>query len=655
MIVFAGKTPGVLSSKRSRWGLVLLCVGLLNLSADPVLAFQARAVTAGRAESYTFAFRDADVAQVVEEVLGGALGLTYTLDPGVTGKMSFRIDQRLTRPQLFEAIEAALAANDIALVREGETVKVVPRAKAKASSGIRSVSEVGRRAGYDVVAVPLSYASPTEVSKALEAMTASNMVLYANDKQGLLILGGIGSELQSALETIKVFDRSGFEGSRIRWFELGQAPAATVATELDRLLQAGGMSSVTVVPLKRLNGLIVFARTGQVLDEVGRWVTRLDIVARDSGSSLYVYRPRSSSAEDLGSTLGSVLGTNTDTGATATGVATRGDAGATTSSTVTASTTAPAATGGAWSSGRADGDDPVRIGVNKASNSLLIFAAPSRWIQIQRILDEIDRPASQVLIEASILEVRLGNDLKYGVDWSFLSDSGKLGVGSVYNDKGTVGPSFPGFSVTYLTGDIKAAVSALGSKTDVEVVSAPKIITLDNHAAKLEIGDQVPIVTQSSQSTTTGTAALINTVDYRNTGVILNVTPRITGDNRVVLDVAQEVSSVAKTLTSGIDSPTIQQRKFESTLVLDNGAVVALGGLISRTRTHNDVGMPGLSKIPYLGTLFKSDSRDESRSELIVLLTAKIITDQPGASRAMADLLADLYEIQARGLVPSAR
>jgi len=644
-----GKTPRVLSSKRSRRGLALLCVGLLSLSADPALARQARPAAAGRAESYTFAFRDADVAQVVEEVLGGALGLTYTLDPAVTGKMSFRIDQRLTRPQLFEAIEAVLAANDIALVREGEAVRVVPRAKARASSGIRGVGDVGRRAGYDVVAVPLSYASPTEVSKALEAMTGSNTVLYANDKQGLLILGGIGSELQSALETVKVFDRSGFEGSRIRWFELGQAPAATVATELDRLLQAGGMSSVTVVPLKRLNGLIVFARTSQALDEVGRWVTRLDIAAREGGALLYVYRPRSAAAEDLGTTLNTVLNGQD---AALPGATPRGAADATADSGPTsAAASPPPASNGTWTGGRSDGEDAVRIGVNKASNSLLIFATPSRWIQIQRILDEIDRPASQVLIEASILEVRLGNDLKYGVDWSALGDSGKLGVSSVYNDSGAIGPSFPGFSVTYLTGDIKAAVSALGSKTDVEVVSAPKIVTLDNHAAKLLIGDQVPIVTQSSQSTSAGNAALINTVDYRNTGVILNVTPRITGDNRVVLEVAQEVSSVAKTITSGIDSPTIQQRKFESTLVLDNGAVVALGGLISHTRTRNDVGMPGLSRVPYLGALFKSDTREDSRSELIVLLTAEIVTDRSSADRTMANLLADMNEIQARGLV----
>jgi len=628
----------------------LLCLAPL---AAPSTAF-ARA-PAARAESYTFAFRDAEIASVVEAVLGDDLGLTYVIDPAVTGKMSFRIDRRLTQAQLFEAIEAALAANDVALVREGDTVRVTSRAKAKGAGGIRTTTDGARRAGYDTVAVPLSYASPSEVGKALEAMGAGGAVIYANDKQGLLVLGGIGSELDAALDTVKVFDRSAFEGSRIRWFELSQATATAVGGDLERMLQAGGVSSVTVVPLKRLNGLIVFARSNSVLDEVARWVVRLDVAPRETAQSLFVYRPRSASAEDLAASLGSVLGGR---GA----VGDRSLTGASAASTTTTGQTdravasdAGVSSGGASIGLRGDGgEDDVRIGVNKATNSLIIFASPGRWVQLQRILDEIDRPASQVLIEASILEVRLSDDFKFGVDWSFLSSDGRLGVNSVYNDQGAVAPTFPGFSITYLSSDIKAAVSALGSKTNVEVVSAPKIVTLDNHLARLSVGDQVPVVTQSSQSTTSGNAALINTVDYRNTGVILNVTPRITGDRRVVLEVAQEVSSVAKTITSGIDSPTIQQRKLESTLILDDGAVVALGGLISHSRTRNDTGVPRLRHAPVIGPLFRSDDRDESRTELIVLLTARVVSDRAASDRVMGDLLGDLKELQARGLIPAA-
>ncbi|MFT4252057.1 MAG: type II secretion system secretin GspD [Caulobacter sp.] len=610
----------------------------------------------GRAETYAFAFRDADIAQVVEEILGSTLKVTYTVDPGVTGKMSFRIDQRLTRAQLYEALEAALAASDVVMVREGDSVRVTPRSKAKGGAGLRTVGDGSRgRAGYDVLAVPISFVAPSEVAKALAAMSGADTVLYVNDKQGLIILGGVGSELDAALETIKVFDRSAFEGSRIRWFDLRQVSASTAAGELERLLQAGGMTAVTVVPLKRLNGLVVLARTTQALDEVGVWVRRLDVVSPDAGSSLWVYRPRAASAEALGATLANALGGEA-------GVAGGQSQGSSTSSPSTGGSSGNAAGAAAQTvstavvrGAGADGEDAVRISVNKDANALLIFASQSRWLQMQKILAEIDRPANQVMIEASILEVTLSNDFQFGVDWQSLGASGKLTASSIYNDSGAVAPTYPGFSVTYLGGDIKAAINALGSKTDVEVVSAPKIVTLDNKAAKLEVGDQVPIVTQSSQSTSTGDAALVNTVDYRNTGVILNVTPRITGDNRIVLEVSQEVSSVAKTVTSGIDSPTIQSRKLESTLALADGAVVALGGLISRSRTRSDSGLPWLRDVPAIGALFKSKSNDETRTELIVLLSARIITDPAGAGRVMDDLYADLRELKARGLLPDGR
>lgn len=646
--------------KRLKYSTAAIWLALAPAMAS--VSAPASAWSQGRAETYTFAFRDADIAQVVEEILGSTLGVAYTLDPAVSGRMSFRIDQRLTRAQLYEALEASLAASDIVLVREGENVRVTPRAKARSGSTIRTAGDGSRsrRAGYDVLAVPVSFVAPSEVAKALEAMSGADTVLYVNDKQGLIILGGLGSEIDAALETIKVFDRSAFEGSRIRWFELRQVSAATAAGELERLLQAGGMTSVTLVPLKRLNGLVALARTSQALDEVGNWVRRLDVTAPDAGSSLWVYRPRNVAAEALGATLASAFGAEAGVAggaASASGGTPLSTTGATTASGGTSTSSPAASSSGAMmrSSSASEGEDGVRISVNKDANALLIFASQSRWVQMQRILAEIDRPAGQVMIEASILEVTLNNDLQFGVDWQTLGSSGKLTASSIYNEGGAVAPTYPGFSITYLTGDIKAAINALGSKTDVEVVSAPKIVTLDNKSATLQVGDQVPIVTQSSQNTTGDNPALINTVDYRNTGVILNVTPRITGDNRIVLEVTQEVSSVARTVTSGIDSPTIQQRKLESSLAIADGAVVALGGMISRTRTRNEAGVPGLRNVPGVGALFKSQSRDESRTELIVLLTARIITDPAGSERTMQDLYADLRELRARGLLPDDR
>jgi len=591
------------------------------------------------AQSYVFAFEDADIAQVVREVLG-ATGTAYVLDPGVSGRVTFRIEQRLTRGQLLTAFEAVLAQNGFAMIREGDQMLITPQASAKSSASIRRNSErSGPGAGYELVAVSLAYAQPSEVAKALEAVTGASTTVYSNDKQGLLLLGGSSAQVRAALDAIKVFDQSAFEDSKIRWFELNQAQAVTVANELERIAQGAGLAGVSIVPLKRLNGVIIFGRSAEALAELSRWVARLDTPGKEAASTLWVYRPRNTSAEDLARTLdvlsgGQRPGDFTPSPQTRTG-AQQASETATAPSSVTIGV----------------GDDAMRVGVDKASNALIIFAPPTRWVQVQRILNEIDRPPRQILIEASIVEVTLGKDFALGIDWRSLSKY--TTVSSIGNGRGIVDAQYPGFSITYLDDDIQAAVNALGARTSVEVVSAPKIIVLDNHPAKLEVGDQVPVVVQSQQSTAAANSALINTIDYRETGVILNVTPRIAGEDQVSLEVAQEASSVARTITSGIDSPTIQQRKFTSTLMVQDGGVVALGGLISSNKTVGRTGVPVLKEAPVIGALFRSDSRNLSRTELVVFLKARILRDQSASNAALADLAKDMSELQSRGLIPA--
>lgn len=634
---------GLVSSamRRRAPGLAMLALALLLLVAAPARAQRG-------ADTYTFAFRDAEVSLVAQEVLG-AIGAPYAIDPSVSGRISFRIEQRLTRDQLLAAFEAALQANGLSLVRNGEQLVIAPQAKAKSAAAIRRHGDRELSPGYEIVAIPLAYAEPGEVAKALEAIGASSSTVYTSDKLGLLVLGGTGPQLKSALDALKIFDQSAFEDSKIRWFELGQAQAATVAAELDRIVQGAKLSGVSVVPLRRLNGIIVFGRSADSLAEIAKWVTRLDTPGKEAASSLWVYRPRATSAESLARTLNSVLGfqNSVDINTSSTSDPSPGRLGG--ASAGSAPSTASSASI-VQSVGGGGSDDPTRVGVDKETNTLIIFASPGRWVQIQRILSEIDRTPRQILIEASILEVTLSKEFEFGVDWAVFS--GDFAMSSINNGQGEIGPSAPGLSITFLGNDIEAAVHALGARTAVEVVSAPKIIALDNRTAHLQVGDQVPVVSQTAQSRDSPDSALINTVDYRSTGIILTVTPRVTGDDQLVLEVSQEVSSVARTVTSGIDSPTIQQRRFESALVLHDGGVVALGGLISTQKTTSDSGVPGLKDLPVAGALFRSSSRNGGRSELIVLLKAKIIRDRTTTEAVMKELIADMKELQARGLVP---
>ena len=593
------------------------------------------AAQSSSAQTYTFVFRNADIPQVAEEILGTTLGLSYRVEDGVSGKINLRIDQRLTRAQLLAALESALANYDVVMVREGETLVLRPRDKAQVGGQIQTGASPATTIGYQIRAVPLNYGSAEEIAKILETVTRSKLVLFASDKLGLIMLGGRNEELENAVSTIALFDQSSLSNARIRFFPLANATAASVAQDLERVLKASGTSSVTVLPMSRLNGVFAFSKSSQALDEASGWVSRLDVPSNDPSVRVWIYRPRGASAESLARTLNMVMG-NVGEASSAT-TATSG------TGTGNATNAAPAETGAAVAVSSSQ-DALVRIVADKDTNTIIINAPEATRVKLMDVINQLDREPQQVFIEASILEVTLTNDFNYGVDWKKIADGGDLTVSS-YSSASTGFPSAaPGFTVNYVGTDITAAVRALSAKSNVRIVSAPKITTIENATARLQVGDQVPIVTQTAQSTSTGNAPLVNTVDYRDTGVKLEVTPRISGDNRVSLLVTQEVSSVARTQTSGIDSPTIKQRLMESQLVVPEGTVVALGGLINSSNSDSDGGVPFIKDVPLVGALFKGRQTNRDRTELVVLIQVKILRDSAAYDSLLSSLGADLRD-----------
>ena len=621
-------------------GAFALILSSLPMIAAPVLA----APAAAGVQTYTFVFKDADISQVAEEILGNSLGVAYRVEPGVVGKMNFSIEQRLTKAQLLAAFEAALSNYDVVMTQDGDTIVLKARKQATIGGQVTTSSGPASGIGFQIRAVPINYGSATEIAKALGTVAKSDMVLYSSDSLGLILLGGRAEELDNAMTTIALFDQSTLSDARIRFYPLNSANAVTMATDLQDLLKASGTSSVAIAPMRRLNGIFAFSRSSDVLDQVGRWVQKLDVPSQDTSVKVWVYHPRGGSAENLVRTLNAVAGNGGDVmQPSATG-------GTTSTNTATDTGTS---SGAGTDSGSNQG---TRIVADKDTNSIIINAPEATLIRLQQVLNEIDHEPAQIFIEASILEVTLSKDLNYGVDWSKIASHGDLTV-SNFTDKNTAFNTIaPGFSVSYVGTDISAAITAISSQSKVKIVSAPKITTIENSPATLEVGDQVPIVTQSAQATNTSGAPVINTVDYRSTGVMLKVTPRITSDNRILLDVSQEVSSVAKTVTSGIDSPTINQRKMDSSLIVPEGTVVALGGLISSSDSLSDNGIPGLKNIPLVGGLFKGQTHSNGRTELIVLLQAHILRDPSDYTSLTANLGADLKDLMQNGayLVPTA-
>jgi general secretion pathway protein D len=280
----------------------------------------------------------------------------------------------------------------------------------------------------------------------------------------------------------------------------------------------------------------------------------------------------------------------------------------------------------------------VNITADTVNNSLVILATPQQYQTIRNALAELDIAPLQVFLEAAIAEITLDDNLKFGVQYSF-SDAHNTVTYTNNSQSTAIAPEVPGFSYIYTNGaSIKIILSTIAEKTHVNVISSPKVLVLNNQPASLQVGDRVPIVTQQAISTIGSSPPIVNSVQYQDTGVILKVTPRVNAGGLVLMDITQEVSDVVNTTTSGIDSPTIQERKINSAVAVQDGETVALGGLIQDSRSRGRSGIPYLQDIPILGHLFGKTTNEDKRTELMVLITPHVV-DNLEKARGITDEL----------------
>lgn len=287
--------------------------------------------------------------------------------------------------------------------------------------------------------------------------------------------------------------------------------------------------------------------------------------------------------------------------------------------------------------------DDRRSGISfvadEGNNSIVISATPSEWRRIRQVLTEVDVMPSQVLIEATIAEVTLNDDLKFGLRWFFEKGSNEfrltdtLATGAL----GAIAPQFPGFAYFLNTANAKVALNALADITNVNVVSSPSLMVLNNKKAVLQIGDQVPIATQQAVATDAALAPIVNAISFRETGVLLTIIPRVANDGRILLDIEQEVSDAKATTTSEINSPTIAQRRIKTTVTVNNGGSVVLAGLMQDRATRQRQQIPLVGDIPLMGNLFKNKDDEIARTELMIAITPHIVNDDRQSSMIAAE------------------
>lgn len=593
-------------------------------------------------------FEKTDINEVINTILGEMLGANYVVDPAVTGTVTLATSQPLSRAELLPTLEALLRVNG-AVVHEAEGIySVVPASKALSGSRAPQVRLSGDL-GYQLLVVPLRFIGASEMQSILQPLLPESGIVQVDTARNHLLIAGTQAELEQAKSTIEVFDVDQMRGKSVGLFRLQNAEANEVRDELRTIMGAdddGPLADMLrFITINRMNALIVVSTQSQYLDDAKSWIERLDLAGDAAGENMYVYPVQNGRAENLANLLTQLFNSR--------GVATGsfGSMGAgplspspvnpaRTTSTQAVSQVATTQSLPRTAAGGAGGvSGGVQIIADSENNALLIMASRADYEKIRSAIRRVDVMPLQVLVEATILEVTLSDELSYGLQWFFKNGIGdsKQGVGELFPL--SVDPSFS-YTVTDSASNIRAVLNLLAADSRLDIISSPSLMVLDNRTATIKVGDQVPIRTSETTSlATSGTDPLVtSTIQYRDTGVLLEVTPRVNPGGMVVLDITQDVNDVDQTTTSDIDSPTIIQRRIMTSVAVQSGETVVLGGLIRNNKSESEAGVPGLRSVPGVGRLFSSKTTTNTRTELLVLITPTAISNVEEAKKSTEEM-----------------
>jgi general secretion pathway protein D len=599
-----------------------------------------------RGEDVALNFEQAPLTEVVHAIMGNILQLDYIVEHPIGGQVTLRTRAPVPRNQLLGILESLLRSNSALMLRDKDGryfISASPQAT-KIKPGISSPHSLS--AGYSTVVVPLRYVGAREMAEILRPVADEAAFVRIDAARNLLMLAGTKAQLEGWLELVNTFDVDMLQGMSVGIFPLDNSTVEDVESALSGLLgrnatlpeggeQVAGVGEmVRIIPVERLNSLLVVTPRAHYLQQVGKWIERLDRVPESSFEQrLFVYPVQNSNAIRLAELLSSIFAETSGGGvgrASAVGVSP-----GLTPETVTASGSGQAGAGSRSTRTSRTGSERrnfevsgVRVIADEENNALLIYATGKNYAKIEAAIKRLDLVATQVIIEASILEVRLTDELRYGLEWTFKNSVGDdySGFGQLITTGRDVAAIAPGFSytVTNSVGDISAVLNALAEKSLINVISTPSVMVLDNHTASIHVGDQVPVETST---TVTDGGNQIRSIEFRDTGVKLSVTPSVNAGGMVVMDIEQSVTDVGE-----IDIATGQrsflERNIESRVAVRTDESVVLGGLIRENASTGKSGIPLLHDIPVIGNLFGSTDNSDRRTELLVIITPRVLFNE---------------------------
>ena len=559
---------------------------------------------------------EVDIKQAIKIILGDILKLNYVLHPDVRGLVTLRTVRPITKTQMLGLLDAVLEAHGLMAVHGDGIVQIIPSSSKKDAKVTHLLKQT--KDGFGVEVIPLTNIPTGKMLKLLAPVVEKDDVIDLPGINNLLLISGIKKQRITIKKLIELLDVDAMASQYVAIVSLRNTRPEVMISELEQILSPRGNGLVRFTPIKRLNALMAITPNQKLIETVNLWIARLDKTKDADERRLFVYFVKHSDATALTETLKGVFASSVRHRR---GILQDNDVkNKDTKSALSQTTLHP------------------NFNSDHASNSILIWATGREYELISEVLTKVDISPLQVLIEGTVLEVTLQDNLRYGL--KYLIESGNFRSLFTQSNAAIASSILPGFGVTFGgQNTTKLVIDALSEITDVRVVSSPQLLVMDGGTARLHVGDQVPIITRTSSSTATDDNRITNEIEYRDTGVTLDITPKVKSSGTVTLNISQTVSDVVRTSSSEINSPTIQQRQVTSTASLQSGTTALLAGLIREVATDIKSGIPLLHKLPVLGHFFGTTGEQKQRTELVVLISPKVIKSRDESEKITEDIL----------------
>ena len=598
-----------------------------------------RAVYAGE-DGVTLNFERAELHEFLRVIFDTILKQNYIVDPSVSGTVTLHTTRPITMDAVIPTVESVLLLNSAALLFDDGVYRILPLAAAPQVARAPSVGRYSsnRNVGFGHQVVPLQHASATEIQSILAPFVADGVTMQVDAARNVLILSGPQFRLEELLATVRTFDVDWLKGMSFAMFRLEYADAVTMVDELQQIVGEGSETPlagiVRLLPIERLNAVLVITHRPDHIAAVRGLIEEFDYGVEGSGGRrLFVYELENGKAENIAGSLQMIFGTSEEEDDPSGRGGLPADSVFRPATAVSRPVPQPGMATSVAEQSQESGDGvlaeqqgEIKVIADTDNNSILVLASQEDYRSIEAAIRRLDVAPRQVLIEATIAEVSLSENLNYGVRWFLEREGWELGINAPVPGSA----SGDGLAFAFFDADssVKAFFDVLAANSSVKFLSTPQVMVLDNQTANIRVGDQIPVTTRSSQSTTNPDAPIVTEVQFRDTGTLLTVTPRINAGGQVTLEISQEVSLPGTSpAVGGGGNVSIAQRTINSSVTVQSGQTVVLGGLILENSTEGRTGVPILKDIPLFGALFSQTTEDVFRTELLVTVKPQVITN----------------------------